>query len=60
MLFLPSFVLVIMIKGYEFNISNPSDCIIVVWPPDFLLCLFKHLSISNSKQLTEKTELLGK
>lgn len=32
MLFLPSFVLVIMIKGYEFNISNPSDCIIVVQP----------------------------
>lgn len=50
-----------MIKGYEFNISNPSDCIIVVQPlPDFLLCLFKHLSISNSKHLTEKTELLGK
>lgn len=29
-------------------------------PSNLAPCLFKHLSISNSKHLTEKTELLGK
>ena len=32
MLFLHSLVLVIMRKRYEFNIPNPSDCIIAVQP----------------------------